>query len=79
MGMLPTVLGLPQGFKVVDLLALAEAGEDLNFLRPSIVRNDQENVLADGLGRRVAKESLRRPVPRRDDAVQRLADDGIVR
>jgi hypothetical protein len=39
---MPTVLGLPQGFKVVDLLALAEAGEDLMFLRPSIVRNDQE-------------------------------------
>ena len=58
--------------------ALAEAGEDVKFLGPSIVGNDQKNVLADGLGRRVAEELLRRPVPRGDDAVQRLADDGIV-
>jgi hypothetical protein len=36
---------------VIDLLATAEAGEDFNFLRSPIGRNDQEYVLADGLGR----------------------------
>ena len=52
--------------------------EHVFFLRPSIVGNDQEDLLADRLGRRVAEELLRGPVPRGDNPVQRLADDGIV-
>ena len=77
-GTYTAILGPPQSLKVIDLFASAEALENLNFLCPSVVRNDQENVLPDRLGCRVAKEPLRRPVPRGDDAIQCFADDGIV-
>src|SRR4030095_4552017 len=45
---------------------------------PPVRWNDQEDVLANRLGRRVAKKPLRASIPRSDDAIQRLAHDGIV-
>jgi hypothetical protein len=64
---------------VVDPLAPAQTGEHVRFFGPAVVRNDQENVFADRLCRGIAEESLGSGIPGRDDAVQRLADDGVIR
>src|SRR2546421_12974834 len=56
----------------------ARAGHHLSPPGPPIRGHDEEDRLADRLGRRVAEELLGRPVPRRDGAVQRLADDRVV-
>src|SRR5207244_4719000 len=65
-------------FEVIDLLASANTSEHIFFFRPSVVWNDEENVLADRLGLRVSEQPLCAVIPRRNDAVHRLAHDGVV-
>jgi hypothetical protein len=59
--------------------SLARPGEHLPLLVEAILGDDQRDVAADRLGGAVAEHSLGRRVPRRDDAVERLADDGVGR
>lgn len=63
---------------MVDSLAAAKSGEDALLFRATLFWDNQEDVLADGLGRRVPKELLGASIPRGDDAIQGLADNGIV-
>src|SRR5207253_2160359 len=72
------VLAPPHGLEVLHRFAAAETLQDTLLLLAPVGRNDEEDRLADRLGRRVAEELLGRPVPRRDGAVQRLADDRVV-
>src|SRR5262245_16615259 len=51
----------------------------LYFLRPPILRNDERDVLADRLRGGPAEEPLRGGVPGRDDSVECLAHDHVVR
>ena len=73
------VLPLPDRLEVRDRLTGADARQDHVFFGLAIGRDDHANRLADGLGGGVAEHAFGRPVPGRDDAVQILADDGVVR
>jgi hypothetical protein len=66
-------------FEVIYTLAspkLLEKGFDLRLLsRPG----EKGDVLADGFVRLIAEDARRAGVPAGDDAVERLAQDGVVR
>ena len=64
---------------VLDALPAREAGEDARKLVGAVRRHDDRDRAADHLGAGVAVETLRRRVPAGDGAVERLADDGVVR
>ena len=63
---------------MIDALAGPDAAEDVFLFIGPFGRNDKGNVSTDGLLRGVAEESLGGGIPTLDDAVQVLADDGIV-
>src|SRR5436190_17413841 len=63
---------------MVDLLATPDVADDVVFLGLSLRRDDAPDRLADHLLGGEAEQPLRPRVPRGDDAVQRLADDGVV-
>ena len=66
------------GFEVVDPFAAFEPRDDITFFVETLRRNDQADVSAHGFGRRVAKGMFRARIPALDDAIERLADDGVV-
>src|SRR5439155_106027 len=73
------VPGAPQSLEMIDSLAPAKTSEHVGLFSPAVFRDDQVNVLADGLGRRVSKEPLGASIPGGDNTIQRLAHDGVVR
>ena len=72
-------LAHPHGLEVFDPLPGLQGGDDLVLFGDAVRRNDQGDVTPDGLLGRVAEQPLGGGVPALDDAVQRLADDGVVR
>ena len=74
----PAVLGHPDGLEVLDPLPAAEPLQDRGLLVLPLRRDDQGDRPADGLLGRVAEQPLGPGVPDRDDAVERLADDGVL-
>ena len=74
----PAVGPHPLGLEMVDPSPGLQAGDDLVLLRDAIGRDDERDVAADGLCGGVAEEALGGGVPALDDAVERLADDGVV-
>ncbi len=72
------VFSAPDGFIVADGLTGTDLAKDEVFLVLSVGGNDHANRPADRLGSGVAKHPLGRCIPRLDDAVQVLADDGVV-
>src|ERR1700674_3642990 len=73
-----SVLTHADSLEMIDALASSEPSNNLRFFVPSILGNDQSDVLAHGLFAGVAEQSFRALVPTRDDAVECLADDGVV-
>ena len=73
------VLRPPYRLEVVDPFTSPDARDDIVFLRKPLLRNDQRDVPAHRLGLGPAEHALGSPIPRRNDAVERLADDGVVR
>ena len=69
----------PHGVEMLDPLAAAELGQDLVLLVLQLGRDDLRDRLADHLVGLVAEDPLGAGVPRGDDALQRLADDRVVR
>jgi hypothetical protein len=59
------------------VLATPELFQDRRHLAGALGRDQQGDGPAHGLGRRVAVDLLRPPVPGEDDAVQVLAEDGV--
>ena len=74
-----SVLCDADGFEVISALTPAQPGKNHLLFALAVIRNDQQNGPADRLGRGVAEQTLGTAVPRRNDAVERLADDGVVR
>ena len=72
------VLALSNRLVVVDLLAGANLGEDHVFFVLQFLGNQHANGLPDRLGCGVAEHTLGGRIPRHDDAVEILRDDGIV-
>src|ERR1043166_357801 len=64
---------------VLDALAGPQAREDGWLFVRVVVGDEDGDWLADDLFGGVAEDALRALVPARDDAVQGLADDGVVR
>jgi hypothetical protein len=62
---------------VVDALAAADAREDRILLADAIRRDHERDGPAQCLGGRIAEQLFGAAVPRRDDAVEILADDGV--
>src|SRR5205807_9856760 len=73
------VLGPTQRFEVVDLLTATKPSEHVLLFGAKVVWNDQKDMLADSLSLRVPEQLFRASIPRGNDAIQRLADNGIVR
>src|ERR1700730_4919306 len=72
------VLTYADSLEMIDALASSEPSNNIRFFVPSILGNDQSDVLAHGFFAGVAEHSLRTPIPTGDDAVQSLADDCVV-
>ena len=72
-------LGHADGLEVVGALASSNSGGHLVLLGAPFERNDQSDVLPDRLHRCPTEESLGRVVPARDDAIEHLADNDLVR
>ena len=63
---------------VLDSLTLADAAKDLRFLVMTLWWDDSEKGRANHLFGSIAKETLCPLVPASDDAVEILADNGVV-
>ena len=72
------VLVLSNRLEMIDGLATANPGQDFRFLAEAVGGYDGRDRPADHFLRRVAEHALRPKIPRRDDAVQVLADDRVV-
>jgi hypothetical protein len=72
------VLVQAHGLQVAHLLAAAQGGLDLRELRVQVFGDDGRDVLAQDLLGLVAVEPLGRRVEARDDAFERLRDDGVL-
>ena len=74
------VLAPPNGLEMIDALATFADGSRMSGLFLNTVRRNQHrDRLADRFPSRIAEQALGAPVPAGDDAVQILADDGVVR
>ncbi len=74
-----SVLALPHGLEMVQLLAGADLADNEILFIEAVAWNDQADMPADGLLGREAENAFGRFVPGGDDAFQRFADDRIVR
>ncbi len=72
------VLASPCRLVMVDPLASADALEDGRHLRLVTGRRQDEDVPALDLRSSIAEQALGRPVPAGDDALESLADDGVI-
>src|SRR4051794_39307918 len=61
-----------------DALAAADARQDRIFLGPAVRRYQYRDRLADDFFGRIAEQPLRALVPACDDAIEVLANDGVV-
>src|SRR5271156_1616419 len=64
---------------MIDSFAAPDSGQHVVFFGPSLGRDDQSDVLADGFSGAVAEYSLGAGIPRGDHAVERFADDYVIR
>ena len=75
---LAPILTASYGFKVVDPLAASYAFEDHVLFQQAVSREQPGNRLTDHFLGCVSEDRLGSPVPARDDALERLADDRVV-
>jgi hypothetical protein len=76
---LRAVLALAHGFERLDPFAACDAGNDPVFLALAIGRDQLADRLPDHLCFGEAEDAGRGRIPRLNNAIQRLADDGIIR
>ena len=63
---------------MLDAFSARDAGEDVGQLEGAVMGDDGADRLADDLLGRVSIEPFGRPVPAEDDAIEILAEDGVV-
>src|SRR5690242_10115634 len=73
------VLAAPNGLITLDPPARTQLGEDIDFFVLQVLGDDAGYRLADHLRRGVTEQLLRRGIPRGDDSVEGLADNGVFR
>src|ERR1700730_11018743 len=73
-----SIVAPADSLEMVDSLASSEPLNNLHFFVPSILGNDQGNVLAYGFFARVAEHLLRTLIPAGDGAIQSFTDGGVV-
>ena len=73
------ILSLTNRLVMPNRLTRANLRQNEVFLALANLRNDDANRLADRLRSCVAKHALGGCIPRQDDSVQILADDGVIR
>src|SRR5689334_5763111 len=64
---------------MLDPIATPQSREDLGLLAQAVRRDEDGDGVADGFGGAVAEDPLGPLVPSADDALERLADDRVVR
>ena len=69
----------PYGFEMIDALAPSELGEDTIFFRMKLRRNEGRDVLSDDLIGLIPEDACCPRIPRCNHALQRLADNCVVR
>src|SRR5262249_25298933 len=73
-----TIFSPTDRIEMIDFLTATNAGEHFVFFALTIVRNDRADRMSDHLDSGIAEHPLGCAIPRRDNAVQILADDRIV-
>ena len=71
--------GAPYRFEMVYFFTPTEASKNLIFFRPSVRRDNQGDVLTDRFARGVSKDPLSGGIPGRDDPIQGLANNNVIR
>ena len=72
------ILSAPNRLEMLDSFAAMNPGNDVVFLRLPIVGNDRSDRAADHFIGCITEDSLGCTIPRKHDAAEILADDGIV-
>ena len=72
------VFGATHGFVVIDVLSAAEAFENGGLFAVAVPGDDEGDVPADRFRGGEAEKTLGAAIPTGDEAVDGLADDGIV-
>src|SRR6185369_7935645 len=75
----PAVASSPHGFKMFDPSAGFQTGNDAVFLADSFRWDDQRDVFTHRFFGSETENSFRAGIPALDDAVQRFADDRVIR
>src|SRR5258708_31796797 len=74
----PPVPGCPDGFVVLDCDAASHLIQNIANLAPQPIRHDDIDAFADGFICAESEQVLRRPVPARNDAIERFCNGGII-
>src|SRR5882724_5261429 len=72
------VLAKAVGFEMNDRFAFGDTTENVSFLGPTIRWQQHIHVTADGFGDGIAEDAFGAGIPAGDDAVEGLANDGVV-
>src|SRR5579872_1288618 len=74
----PPILTPAKRLEMIDSFTSFQSFKNLRFLIPTIFGNDQGDVPAHSFLAGVTEQPLRALIPTGDDAVQSLADNGVV-
>ena len=74
-----SVLAHPHGFVMIHAFAPRNPRQDVLFLRQPLRRKEHQHRLTNGFPGWITEQFFRAPVPTHDHAIQRFADDGVVR
>ena len=72
------VFALADGFEVIHTFTTLQAAQDVRFFLQALGRNQNSDWLSDRLFSGIAEQTLSAVVPASNDAVEILADDGVV-
>jgi hypothetical protein len=74
----PPVLAFANGVELLDALAPSNRAQNVVLLGGPVGRDQLQNRAANDFVRRIAEDAFGAHIPRRDEAVEVFADDGVV-